>query len=104
MPALKASQEIEIKLRVTDFPALHRRLKQISAQEASPRTHESNTLYDSAKRLLARRGQLIRIRTEQPSPKSSRKDQPLPARTILTFKVPPKAKFRVLPAIRSPKT
>jgi len=58
-------EEIEIKLRVRDVAALRARLKRLRAREISPRTHESNTLYDTPKKDLRRRGQLIRIRIEQ---------------------------------------
>jgi len=103
MPGLKANQEVEIKLRVTDVLALRRRLKQLSAREVSPRTHESNTLYDTATKDLARRGQLIRIRVEQSSPERSRNDRPLPTRTILTYKGPPQSAHRARPTIGRPR-
>jgi adenylate cyclase class 2 len=103
MVAIKANQEVEIKLRVADVPALRRRLKQLSAREVSPRTHESNTLYDTARKDLARRGQLLRIRVEQPSPKRNRNDRRLPTRTILTYKGPPQSALHVRPTIGRPK-
>jgi adenylate cyclase class 2 len=103
MPAFKPNQEVEIKLRVADASALRRRLKQLTAREVSPRTYESNTLYDTARKDLARRGQLIRIRVEQPSPIRNKIDRPLPTKTILTYKGPPQAKFRVRPSIARPR-
>ncbi len=77
MGTRKANLEIEIKLRVTDVRALRRRLMQL------------NTLYDTPKKDLARRGQLIRIRTEQPSSTTARKNRMLPPKALLTYKGPP---------------
>ncbi len=82
----KANQEIEIKLHVTDVPALRRCLKQLRARLVIPRTYESNTLYDTPRKDLARRGQLIRIRIEQPSSPTNRKTRSLPPRAVLTYK------------------
>ena len=101
MAGIKSTQEVEIKLRVKDVSALRRRLKQLNAKEISPRTHEFNTLYDTPKKDLARRGQLIRIRTEQPSPRPSRKNRPQPTSAILTYKGPPQAQRRARSAIHS---
>jgi len=53
-----------------------------------PRTFESNTLYDTPKKNLARKGQLIRIRTEQPTSSSERSKSVQPAAFILTYKGP----------------
>jgi len=103
MVGIKINQEVEIKLRVTDVPALRRRLRQLNAREVSSRTHESNTLYDTAKKDLACRGQLIRIRVEQPSPERNRHDRPRPARIILTFKGPPRSALRVRPTSGRPR-
>jgi adenylate cyclase class 2 len=96
----KFNQEVEIKLRVKDVSALRRRLKHLSAKQVSPRTHEFNTLYDTPKKDLARRGKLIRIRTEQPGPQPSQKNhQP----AILTYKGPPQTQRSARPAIDSPR-
>lgn len=89
MVASKAHLETEIKLRVTDVPALRRRLKQIRARVVTPRTYESNALYDTPKKDLARRGQLIRIRTVQLISPSARKIRTLPTKVLLTYKGPP---------------
>ncbi len=102
MVGLTANQEVEIKLRVGSVPALRRRLKQLGAREVSSRTHESNTLYDTPKKDLARRGQLIRIRVEQPSPIRNKNDRLLPTKTILTFKGPPHSARRLRPTIGRP--
>src|SRR5467141_140573 len=89
MGTRKANPEIEIKLRVTDVRALRRRLMQLRARVVTPRTYESNTLYDTPKKDLARRGQLIRIRAEQPSSTTARKNRMLPPKALLTYKGPP---------------
>lgn len=57
-------EEIEIKLRVHDLHSLRVRLKRIRARKIVPRTHESNTLFDTEAHDLRRRGQLIRVRIE----------------------------------------
>jgi adenylate cyclase class 2 len=89
---MKTNQETEIKLRVTDVPALRRRLKQLNARQISPRTHELNSLYDTTKKDLARRGQLIRIRVEQAPSRSSKKHQLASAGAKLTYKGPARNK------------
>ena len=88
MPKPKPRQEIEIKLRVPDVAALRSRLKHLRAREISPRTYESNTLYDTPRQDLRRRGQLIRIRIEQPASSfgKRRPNENVPA--ILTYKGP----------------
>jgi adenylate cyclase class 2 len=83
--------EIEIKLCVKDVSALRHRLKQLRARVVFPRTHESNTLYDTPKKDLTRRGQLIRIRIEQPSFDRNRKVRSRPTNAILTYKGPPQS-------------
>lgn len=99
----KSNQETEIKLRVTDVSALRRRLKEIKAREISPRTHELNTLYDTPKKNLARRGRLIRVRVEKPSSRSSKKHQASPTEAKLTYKGPAQNKSNKLPAFDRPK-
>jgi adenylate cyclase class 2 len=96
MVASKANLEVEIKLRVTDVTALRRRLKQLRARVVILRTYESNTLYDTPKKDLARRGQLVRIRTEQPSSPTARKTRTLPTKTLLTYKGPPAKSGRTI--------
>jgi adenylate cyclase class 2 len=91
MPGSKSNQEIEIKLGVANVSALRRRLHQLGARQVSPRTHESNTLYDTPTKVLARRGQLIRIRIQKPSPAKHGEHRPQPTQAVLTFKGPPKS-------------
>jgi adenylate cyclase class 2 len=88
MPKSKPRQEIEIKLRVPDVAALRSRLKSLRAREISPRTHESNTLYDTPRQDLGRRGQLIRIRIEQPASRFGKSRPNENAAAVLTYKGP----------------
>jgi adenylate cyclase class 2 len=91
--------EVEIKLRVTDVSALRRRLQQLSARQISPRTHEFNTLYDTPKKKLVRRGRLIRIRVQQPASRASQKHLAIPAEALLTYKGPAQAKSNKTPTL-----
>jgi adenylate cyclase, class 2 len=88
---LEMAQEIEIKLKIGDPKALKRALKRLGARPVgggSGRVHESNVIFDTPQGGLAKHGQLLRIRTETPEPKSKR-SEPTPAqRTVLTFKRP----------------
>ena len=88
MPKVPHRQEIEIKLRVQNLDALRLHLKKLRAKEIFPRTHESNTLYDTPRQHLRRRGQLIRVRTERPaiSHRNQHSGENSPA--ILTYKGP----------------
>ncbi|HSZ20785.1 MAG TPA: class IV adenylate cyclase [Candidatus Acidoferrum sp.] len=88
MPIPAHRQEIEIKLRVPDVDALRRSLKRLRAHEVTPRTHESNTLYDTPRQDLRRRGQLIRIRIEHPAANFRKKRSNENAAAILTYKGP----------------
>jgi len=88
MPKPARRQEIEIKLRVQDVDALRRRLKRLRAREITPRTHESNTLYDTPRQDLRRRGKLIRIRNETPVSTDAKRCPKENAAAILTYKGP----------------
>jgi adenylate cyclase, class 2 len=81
-------KEIEIKLRVPDVAALRNRLKRLRAREISPRTYESNTLYDTPRQELRRRGRLIRIRIERPDKSFGKMGSIESAPAILTYKGP----------------
>jgi len=78
------SKEREIKLRIEDLPALRWRLAKLGARVVKPRLHEHNSLFDTDERALAKREQLLRIRTELPAGRR-RRDVP---RTVVTFKRP----------------
>jgi adenylate cyclase class 2 len=88
MAGSSSNQEIEIKLRVADVAALRRCLKHLRARESSPRTYEFNTLYDTPKKDLGRRGRLIRIRFERTSSHGSGKNRPGAVKSTLTYKGP----------------
>jgi adenylate cyclase class 2 len=82
-------EEIEIKLRVQDVEALGSRLRRLRARNITPRTHESNTLYDTPRHDLRRRGQLIRLRIEQPASSLTERRPMQDAAAVLTYKGPP---------------
>jgi adenylate cyclase, class 2 len=88
MPKTAHREEIEIKLRVPDVAALRSLLKRLRVREIAPRTHELNTLYDTPQKELRRRGQLIRIRIEQPAPGFGKRPRNENAVAILTYKGP----------------
>jgi adenylate cyclase class 2 len=88
MPRPKHRQEIEIKLRVPGIAALRSRLKHLRAREIAPRTYESNTLYDTPRHDLRRRGMLIRVRTEQPASSFGMRRPKQNAAALLTYKGP----------------
>jgi adenylate cyclase, class 2 len=96
---MKSNREIEIKLRVTNVPALRRRLKQLKARQITPRTHELNTLYDTPKKNLSRHGQIIRIRVEYPPSRSSQNREAPRIEAILTYKGPAQNKSNKPPAL-----
>ncbi len=62
-----SNREIEIKLRVSDVPALLKRLRLLGAS-CHGRVFEQNTLYDTPQSDLRRRVRLLRVRIETPAP------------------------------------
>ena len=58
----KMSKEIEIKFRVADLRGLGRKLRAAEFRRTTPRTHETNTLYDLPGEVLRGRKELLRIR------------------------------------------
>jgi adenylate cyclase, class 2 len=56
------SDEIELKFPVSDPVAFHRKLEELSFHLDTPRTFESNTLYDTPTRSLREQKQILRIR------------------------------------------
>jgi|SRR5277367_3280162 len=85
------AQEIEIKLRISDAEALRRKLKRLGARlvaSGTGRVHEWNVLFDTPQGDVAKRGQLLRIRTETPESKSKNGKADPPKRALLTFKRP----------------
>jgi len=94
MPRHKGTnREIEVKLRVTDVPAMLLKLKALGARYES-RVVERNTLYDTPDSDFRRRGALFRIRAETPPPRAGYQSPKNVAsrsasrRTILTSKAP----------------
>jgi adenylate cyclase, class 2 len=89
-PSQIMSNETEIKLRIDDVKAFARKLKRLGARPAFPgiaRVREENLLFDTPNGQLAKQGQLLRIRMEQPDP-SSKKSSASSRRILLTFKRP----------------
>ena len=54
--------ETEIKFRVADLPALVERLTAVGFHQVTPRSFESNVLYDTPDRRLRARTEILRIR------------------------------------------
>ena len=85
------ARETEIKLKISDVPAFHRALQDIGARPSGPgtsRVHEENVIFDTPKSGLAKRGQLLRIRTETPEALGESKVSGPQRRVLLTFKRP----------------
>jgi adenylate cyclase class 2 len=64
--AMASHNEIEIKFRAADVPALNRRLRKAGFRLVTHRTHEMNTLYDLPGQPLRERGELLRLRKYGP--------------------------------------
>ncbi len=85
------AHETEIKLHVKDLKALRRALHKLGARSVSGRTgrvHEWNVVFDTPQKELARRRELLRIRTETPERSNSKRTGPKAGRVLLTFKRP----------------
>jgi adenylate cyclase class 2 len=93
---LETNTEIEVKLRIADLRQVLRQLARLRAELIAARVHEMNTLYDTARGDLLRRGRMLRVRVERPASrsKSSRKTREGRAgessgfSALLTFKGP----------------
>ncbi len=99
-------REVEVKCRVADVAAFHRKLKKLHAQAFWPpsafgnkkprntgnsRVHEINFLFDTPESGLAKHGQLLRIRVESPDANKKKGGpgrNPQILRTIFTYKGP----------------
>ncbi len=80
--------EVEVKLRVADLAVFRRRLARLRAQPAAKAgVHEMNTLFDTPQGGLAKHGQLLRLRVEEPRGKA-RSRRSAGARAVLTYKGP----------------
>jgi len=76
--------EREIKLRIEDLPALRGSLRKLGARVVKLRVHERNALFDTPKAVLAKREELLRIRTERTVGGRGADG----SRSVLTFKRP----------------
>jgi adenylate cyclase, class 2 len=85
------AEEREIKLRIEDLEALRHALAKLGARIVKPRVHEHNTIFDTPQFTLAKREQLLRIRTETLAA-TTRKASP---HSMVTFKAPPAARTAV---------
>jgi adenylate cyclase, class 2 len=85
------ARETEIKLKISDPPAFHRALKRLGARPVGPGTskvHEENVIFDTPQSRLAKKGQLLRIRTEMPEVAGESNSSGPQRRVLLTFKQP----------------
>lgn len=64
----KERHETEVKLRIPDRSKFLRQLARLQAKRTRARVHEMNTLYDTEAGDLLRRGQMLRLRVEEPAP------------------------------------
>jgi adenylate cyclase class IV len=88
----RTNREIEVKLRITDVPAMLLKLKALGARYES-RVLERNILYDTPDSDFRRRRALLRIRAEGPAPRAGYQSASVASRsptrrTILTSKAP----------------
>lgn len=88
MPTIAHRKEIEVKLPVPDIDAVRAQLKRLRAREIVPRTYESNTLYDTPRQDLRRRGQIIRVRIERLASRADKADTATGTPAVLTYKGP----------------
>src|SRR5271155_3800647 len=63
MGAVMPAIETEIKFRVSDVARLELRLKSLGFRLVTPRSFESNQLYDTLDRRLRNKRELVRIRS-----------------------------------------
>ena len=85
------ARETEIKLRIEDAAALHKKLKRLGARPVNGgrgRAHEMNVIFDTPQGGLAKHGQLLRIRMETPEVRASKNKGRASRRVMLTFKRP----------------
>jgi adenylate cyclase, class 2 len=57
-----SSREVEVKFAVSDLAALAKKLRAAGFRIKTRRTHEMNTLFDTAEGTLSERGEVLRIR------------------------------------------
>jgi adenylate cyclase class 2 len=61
---MRNDQELEIKLYLSNLPALHSRLEGLGARLAQPRVHETNLRFDTPSGELTRTYQVLRLRRD----------------------------------------
>src|ERR1700740_250483 len=83
------AKEREIKLRFEDLPALRRALAKLGARVVKLRVHERNVIFDTPNSTLAKKEQVLQIRTEGPvgTAGSSRKGERHKVREELELEV-----------------
>ncbi len=81
------SAEIELKFPVSSLEDLERRLTELGFHLDTPRTLESNTLYDTPDRSLKARGELLRVREYGPRHIVTHKRHPDEEDTASRYKV-----------------
>lgn len=59
---MAAHEEVEIKFLVEDIDSLTQTLRASGFRLVTPRTHETNTIYDTPEQMLRSRGELLRLR------------------------------------------
>lgn len=59
---MASGAEVEIKFKIHDLQALTRKLQSSGFHLRTPRTYETNTLYDTPNGTLRSRGELVRLR------------------------------------------
>jgi adenylate cyclase class 2 len=85
------ARETEVKLKINDVGVFQRALNRIGACLAGPgnsRVHEENVIFDTPKSAIAKKGQLLRIRTEKSEVPGELKAGGPKQRVLLTFKQP----------------
>ena len=81
------AKEREIKLRIKDVAALGQSLQSLGARIVTARVHEHNLIFDTPDFALAKREQLLRLRSESAITPRGTASLP-PRRFLLTFKEP----------------
>jgi adenylate cyclase, class 2 len=85
------AQETEIKLRIHDVKEFRQALKRLGGRSVlggTGRVHEWNVLFDTPEGERAKRGELLRIRTETQERRTSKRAKSKGERVLLTFKRP----------------
>jgi adenylate cyclase, class 2 len=90
-PGKQMATETEIKLRIDDVKKFRAALHKLGARPVfagTGRVHEWNILFDTPENDRAKRGELLRIRTETPERPASQRSRSTTKRVLLTYKRP----------------